>query len=82
VYDALVGRYQYGPGVVDVVTRDGSRLLVQATGQAPEELLPESETTYFLKGQPWRYVFDVQAGSASLIFRMYGHDLVATRIGR
>jgi ketosteroid isomerase-like protein len=82
-YDALVGRYEYGAGVVDVVTRQGSRLMVQATGQGPEELVPESATTFFLKGQPWRYVFVVKGGSAaSLIFRMYGHDLVATRIGR
>jgi hypothetical protein len=81
-FDALVGRYQYGPGVVDVVSRDGSRLLVQAAGQqAAEELFPENATTFFLKGQPWRYVFVLQGGSAASVrFRMYGHDLVATRI--
>jgi len=80
-YDALVGRYEYGPGVVDVVTRDGPRLLVQGTGQAVEELFPENTTTFFLKGQPWRYVFETKGGSAtSLRFRMYGHDLVARRI--
>ena len=79
-YDALVGRYDYGPGVADVVTRDGVRLFVQATGQAPEELLPESATTFFLKGQPWRYVFTMAGGRATaLVFRMYGHDLVARR---
>ncbi len=56
---------------------------LEATGQAPEELLPESETTFFLKGQPWRYLFVAKGGrAASLIFRMYGHDLVATRMGR
>jgi hypothetical protein len=80
-FDALVGRYEYGPGVVDVVTREGSRLLVQATGQAAEELFAENATTFFLKGQPWRYVFEMKGGSAaSLRFRMYGHDLVARRI--
>jgi len=80
-YDALVGRYEYGPGVVDVVTRDGPRLLVQATGQPPEELFPETATAFFLKGQPWRYVFETKGGSAvSLRFRMYGRDLVAKRV--
>jgi len=80
-YDALVGRYEYGPGVVDVVTRDGSRLLVQATGQPPEELFPETATVFFLKGQPWRYAFETRGGSAvSVRFRMYGRDLVARRI--
>jgi hypothetical protein len=34
-----------------------------------------------VKGQPWRYVFETNGGSAvSLRFRMYGHDLVARRI--
>jgi hypothetical protein len=81
-FDALVGRYQYGPGVVDVVSREGSRLLVQAAGQQmAEELFPENATTFFLKGQPWRYVFVLQGGSAASVrFRMYGRDLVATRI--
>jgi hypothetical protein len=79
-YDALVGRYEYGPGVADVVTRDGARLFVQATGATPEELFPESATTFFLKGQPWRYVFTTAGGSAtSLVFRMYGQEFVASR---
>jgi len=37
-------------------------------------------TTFFLKGQPWRYVFTLAGGRATaLAFRMYGHDLVARR---
>jgi hypothetical protein len=80
-YDALVGRYEYGPGVVDVVTRDGARLVVQATGQPPEELFPETATAFFLKGQPWRYAFELRGGTAvALRFRMFGRDLVARRI--
>lgn len=80
-YDALVGRYEYGPGVAEVVTRDGDRLLIQSTGQPREELFPESATTFFLKGQPWRYAFVLDGGrAAKLVFRMYGRDLVAGRV--
>jgi len=80
-FDALVGRYEYGPGVVDVVTRDGDRLMVQATGSPAEELFPETATTFFLKGQPWRYAFDLEGGRAvSLRFRMFGRELAARRV--
>jgi hypothetical protein len=80
-YDALVGRYEYGPGVAEVVTRDGGRLLIQPTGQPSEELFPASATTFFLKGQPWRYAFVVEGGRATrLIFSMYGRDLIARRV--
>jgi hypothetical protein len=66
---------------VDVVSRDGARLMVRATGALPEELLPESATTFFLAGQPWRYRFVVEGDRATrLIFHMHGRDLVARRV--
>lgn len=80
-YDAFVGRYEYAPGVAEVVSRDGARLLIQSTGQPPEALVPETATTFFLKGQPWRYAFVVEGGRATrLVFTMYGRDLVARRV--
>jgi hypothetical protein len=80
-YDALVGRYEYAAGVADVVTRDGARLLVQPTGGPPEELVPEDATTFFLAGQPWRYVFVMEGGRATALrFRMFGRELVARRM--
>jgi hypothetical protein len=80
-FDALAGRYEYGPGVVDVVTRDGARLLVQPTGLPAEELFPEDATTFFLKGQPWRYVFVMNGARATALrFRMSGRELVARRV--
>jgi hypothetical protein len=80
-YDAYVGRYEYGPGVADVVTRAGHQLLVQPSGGASEELLPETATTFFLKGQPWRYVFVADGDRVTSVrFRMHGHDLVGRRV--
>lgn len=80
-YDAFVGRYEYARGVAEVVTRDGARLLIQSAGQPAEELLPETATTFFLKGQPWRYTFVLDGGRAArLVFRMHGRDLVAGRV--
>jgi hypothetical protein len=80
-YDALVGRYEYAPGVGETITRDGVTLTITSTGQPPERLLPESATTFFLAGQPWRYEFVVEGHRATALrFRMYGRELVARRV--
>ncbi len=82
LYDAYVGRYEYVPGAVDTVTREGDRLMVQPTGEPKQEVFPENETTFFAKGQDWRLVFvkDEQGRVTSMIFRQGGKDFVAKRI--
>lgn len=49
IYGAYVGRYELAPGLILTVTREGDRLMTQATGQASIEIFPESETTFFAK---------------------------------
>jgi hypothetical protein len=49
VYDTYVGEYQITPTFALKVTRDGDRLMTQATGQPPVEVFPESTTRFFLK---------------------------------
>ncbi|MES1240770.1 MAG: DUF3471 domain-containing protein [Acidobacteriota bacterium] len=82
LFDSYVGRYEYTPGAVDTVTREGDRLFVQPTGEPRVELFPENETTYFAKGEGWRLIFvrDPQGAVTSLIFRQQGQDFTATRI--
>lgn len=82
IYEAYIGRYEYAPGTVETVTRQGDRLLVQVTGQAPEELFPETETTFFGKGQDWRLIFvrDGAGRVTSVRFRQNGQELVGKRV--
>jgi CubicO group peptidase (beta-lactamase class C family) len=48
--DAYVGRYDYGQGqVVLTVTREGSQLFAQLTGQPRFEIFPRSPTEFFWK---------------------------------
>lgn len=49
IYDAYVGEYELEPGFVFTVTREGDRLMLQATGQGKAELFPTSETKFFPK---------------------------------
>ena len=49
IYDAYVGEYQLAPNFILTVTREGDRLMTQATGQGQVEIFPESETRFFPK---------------------------------
>jgi hypothetical protein len=48
VLDAYAGEYQLGPGLSLVFTHEGDKLFMQPTGQSKVEILPESETDFFL----------------------------------
>lgn len=82
VYDTYVGQYEYGPGVVDTVTREGNRLMIQPMGLAKEELFPQTETTYFGRGQDWRIIFvhDQRGRVTEVRFRHHEQDMVGKRI--
>jgi len=47
-FDALVGRYDYGIGIL-TVTKDGNHLYAQLGGQPRFELFPRSDTEFFWK---------------------------------
>lgn len=49
--DAILGQYQYGPGAVMTVTRDGDSVFAQLTGQPKFPIYPKSATDY-----EWRVV--------------------------
>ena len=60
LYDAYVGRYEFGPGAVLNVTREGNRLFVESTGgsdvysfrlKQKEELFPVSDTDFFSRNR-------------------------------
>ena len=49
--DAILGQYQYGPGAVLTVTRDGGQVIAQLTGQPAFPIYPKSATNF-----EWRVV--------------------------
>ncbi len=57
IYDAYVGEYEIAPGFILKVTREGDKLLSQATGQPKSELFPESETVFFVKDANAQFTF-------------------------
>jgi hypothetical protein len=55
-FDPLVGRYDYGMGIL-TVGREGSHLYAQLTGQPRFEIFPQSETNFFWKVVDARVTF-------------------------
>lgn len=72
-----MGEYELGPGVVLTVTREGDRLITQATGQQKVEVFAASDTEFFLKVVDARIVFTRSAGGAvdGLVLHQGGHQM-------
>jgi CubicO group peptidase (beta-lactamase class C family) len=82
VLDTLVGEYEVRSGFVLIVSRDGDRLMGQATGQLKLELRPESETTFYIKEADAQLTFvkDDEGKVTKLISRQGGRDLEGKRV--
>jgi CubicO group peptidase (beta-lactamase class C family) len=76
LYDAYVGQYQIAPAFVLTVTREGDRLMTQATGQQKLELFPESETKFFLRAVDAQVTFvrDERGNVTHVILHQSGKD--------
>ena len=81
-FDRLVGRYRMRPGFMFDVMREGDRLMVQLTGQAPYRVYPVSEWQVFYKIVCAQITFEPGAdGQATrLILHQNGRDQMADRI--
>ena len=82
VYDAYVGRYRVTPDLVLTVTRDGDRLFAEPTDQPKLEILPESETEFFLKvaDVTLTFVKDDKGMATHVVVHQGGRDQKAKRL--
>ncbi|HEX8162318.1 MAG TPA: serine hydrolase [Pyrinomonadaceae bacterium] len=82
VYDAYVGQYTLPPLAVINVTRDGERLMGEIVGQGTAQLLPESETSFFLKELDAQVTFVRDAGGrvTHMDVRLNGQRMQARKV--
>jgi pimeloyl-ACP methyl ester carboxylesterase len=80
--DRCVGRYEIAPGFVLTITREGDRLMSQATGQQSVEIFPESESEFFLKVVDAQLSFELkEPGPAKgVVLHQGGRDVPAKRL--
>jgi len=83
IFDAYVGRYQLTPAIVLTFTRDGDKLMAEATGEGKNEVFPESETLFFLKPTSDATITFAKAADGKvthLVFHESGHETRAKRL--
>ena len=78
---ALAGRYVLSPGFEIAVTVEDGRIFAQATRQPRNELVPEGERDFFLRGSDAQVTFTAdEAGRVTgLILHQGGYDTEAPR---
>ncbi len=78
---AYVGKYELAPNFIVTVTSENGSLFLQASGQPRFEMLPESDTDWFLKDVDAQVSFVREAGNVNqLILHQNGANLPARRI--
>lgn len=82
VYEGYVGEYEITPTLSIIITKEGSKLLAQATGQPKLELFPESPTKFFVKeaAVEIEFVVDASGKATSLVLHQGGRQLPAKKI--
>jgi hypothetical protein len=81
VFDRLAGRYDLGMVKVSV-RREGNRLIGEQEGSQAVELLPESETSYFLAEQNLRLSFELDANgrATAMVVKVQGQEIKGKRV--
>ena len=82
VLDRHVGRYQFIPGVVISIRRQGTGLVAQITGQGAAEIYAESERRFFYKVVNAQLTFepDAQGRTVAVVLHQNGADQRAARL--
>jgi CubicO group peptidase (beta-lactamase class C family) len=81
MYDEYLGKYEISPTFALTVTRDGDRLMTQATGQGKVEVFPESATDFFLKVTDAQITFVKENGKVThIVLHQNGRDTKAKRV--
>ncbi len=81
-YDALVGEYQLAPSFVFTVTKEGDKLMGQATGQPKIELEPVSELVYVITiaNAEIKFEKDAEGKVTGLVLKQGGQTLKGIRL--
>ena len=82
VLDAYVGQYQVQPGFVVDISREGTQLYAQATGQPRFEVVPMSQTRFALTAVEAQLSFERDASGHvhRMVLHQGGRDTPADRV--
>ncbi|MDU8886241.1 serine hydrolase [Yeosuana sp. MJ-SS3] len=82
ILESYVGKYELRPGFILTVTKEGSQLKTQATGQPAFDIFPKSESTFYPKAFQAELHFNINddgvVDSATLF--QGGNEMLAKRV--
>jgi CubicO group peptidase (beta-lactamase class C family) len=82
IYDAYEGKYSVTPAMVVTLVREGDKLMATVAKQRKIELLPETETDFFVKGvdATLKVVKDEKGEVTGLILNQFGVEIKAKKV--
>lgn len=82
LYDAYVGEYEFGANRIMTITKEGERLFAQRGGAPRSEILPESETKFFLTMADVQFVFlkDGAGKVSGMILYANGQEMKGNKV--
>ena len=81
IFDKYIGKYDAGNNNTVVISKEGDKLFAQGADLPVYQLLPASETEYFLKEVNARLKFKVSGEKAdSILINMAGNEITAIRL--
>ncbi len=81
ILETYVGVYELVPGFEIAITKDGTRLMSQASGQGAYEIFPKSSTEFYFKVVDAQITFnkDREGKTESLTLHQGGRDIVGKK---
>jgi len=82
IYDLYVGEYEFGANRMITITREDDRLFAQRGGAPKAEILPESETTFFLTVADVQLVFlrDAAGKVSGMTLHANGQEMKGNKV--
>ena len=80
--ERYVGNYELQPGFVISISRDGTRLLAQATGQPQLEIFAQTETRFFLREVAAQLEFHLEGDGPAVAVTLFqnGQEVRGARV--
>jgi hypothetical protein len=81
VFDKYVGNYDAGDNNTVIITKESDKLFVQGANFPAFQLLPASETEFFVREANARLLFKVSGEKAdTILINMAGNEIIAARL--
>lgn len=81
ILESYVGKYELAPGFVVTISKEGSQMIAQATGQSASPIFPKSENVFYFKMVDAQLQFNSKDGEIkSVTLFQFGNEIVGKKL--